>query len=333
MLSGKNARALKKDMVINLSVGFQDLDDPNHKGQVYSLLLIDTLRVNEGGAATFLTDRVRGTNDMAFFFKMTKRRRRTRTAGAPSSRTGKVTPGGKVLRNKNRGAALDETAAEKMKMHQKEHAKQKQEDGLARFAAKTAKATPPTKRCSRSSKLQAREPASHQGGGSQNPGRSPSSVGHPSIYGYAVPFHINTLKNVSKSDEGEYTYLRLNFVTPGQIAGKKEDVPFDDPDATLCTQHELPLHRLATLSELYREITELRKSATKREAEEKELADVVEQDKLILSKSRAYTLPEVFPRPAMEGKRVPGDLTIHQNGLRFSSRCDRIRGSICFSPT
>lgn len=44
------------------------------------------------------------------------------------------------------------------------------------------------------------------------------------IYGFAVPFHVNTLKNVSKSDEGEYTYLRLNFITPGQIAGKKEDV-------------------------------------------------------------------------------------------------------------
>jgi FACT complex subunit (SPT16/CDC68) len=43
------------------------------------------------------------------------------------------------------------------------------------------------------------------------------------IHGFAVPFHINTIKNVSKNDEGDFTYLRVNFQTPGQLAGKKED--------------------------------------------------------------------------------------------------------------
>ena len=41
--------------------------------------------------------------------------------------------------------------------------------------------------------------------------------------GFAVPFHINTIKNASKNDEGNMTYLRINFQTPGQLAGKKED--------------------------------------------------------------------------------------------------------------
>ncbi|PCH38504.1 SPT16-domain-containing protein, partial [Wolfiporia cocos MD-104 SS10] len=43
------------------------------------------------------------------------------------------------------------------------------------------------------------------------------------IHGFAVPFHINTIKNVSKNDETEVTYLCVNFQTPGQLAGKKED--------------------------------------------------------------------------------------------------------------
>jgi nucleosome binding factor SPN SPT16 subunit len=43
------------------------------------------------------------------------------------------------------------------------------------------------------------------------------------VHGFAVPFHINTIKNVSKNDEGDFTYLRVNFQTPGQLAGKKED--------------------------------------------------------------------------------------------------------------
>lgn len=43
------------------------------------------------------------------------------------------------------------------------------------------------------------------------------------INGFAATFHINSIKNASKSDEGEYTFLRINFQTPGQLAGKKED--------------------------------------------------------------------------------------------------------------
>ena len=84
-------------------------------------------------------------------------------------------------------------------------------------------------------------------------------------------------------------------------------------------------------SELYRDITETKKAATKREAEKKEMADVVEQDKLILNKSRAAVLREVFPRPALEGKRVPGDLEIHQNGIRYTSPLKDQRIDLLFS--
>jgi hypothetical protein len=50
------------------------------------------------------------------------------------------------------------------------------------------------------------------------------------IHGFAVPFHINTIKNVSKNDEGDFTYLRVNFQTPGQLAGKKEDTVRQSPN-------------------------------------------------------------------------------------------------------
>lgn len=43
------------------------------------------------------------------------------------------------------------------------------------------------------------------------------------IHGFAVPFHINTIKNASKNDENDYVYLRINLQTPGQLTGKKED--------------------------------------------------------------------------------------------------------------
>jgi nucleosome binding factor SPN SPT16 subunit len=44
------------------------------------------------------------------------------------------------------------------------------------------------------------------------------------INGFAVPFHISTIKNVTKTEESDYVVLRINFQSPGQIAGKKEDM-------------------------------------------------------------------------------------------------------------
>ncbi len=40
------------------------------------------------------------------------------------------------------------------------------------------------------------------------------------IYGVPTPFHISTLKNLSSSVEGDYTYLRLNFFHPGASINK-----------------------------------------------------------------------------------------------------------------
>ena len=156
------------------------------------------------------------------------------------------------------------------------------------------------------------------------------------IHGFAVPFHINTIKNASKNDEGDFTYLRVNFQTPGQLAGKKEDTvrqsynrvvqsltvcqPFEDPDATFIrsvTYRSTDGHRFDNLS---KQITDLKKEVNKREQQKKELADVIEQDVLVEMRGRRpIKLPEVFIRPAPDGKRLPGEVEIHQNGLRYQS--------------
>lgn len=50
------------------------------------------------------------------------------------------------------------------------------------------------------------------------------------------------------------------------------------------------------------------------------MADVIEQDVLQEVKGRRPNkLPEVFVRPALDGKRLPGEVEIHQNGLRYQS--------------
>jgi hypothetical protein len=67
-------------------------------------------------------------------------------------------------------------------------------------------------------------------------------------------------------------------------------------------------------------ITDLKKEVNKREQQKKEMADVIEQDTLVEVKGRRpLKLPEVFVRPALDGKRLPGEVEIHQNGLRYQS--------------
>lgn len=51
------------------------------------------------------------------------------------------------------------------------------------------------------------------------------------MFGLPVPYHISTIKNISQSVEGDYTYLRINFFHPGVISGK-ETSQFTQPDAT-----------------------------------------------------------------------------------------------------
>ncbi|CAO1625988.1 unnamed protein product [Sympodiomycopsis kandeliae] len=314
VLGPKCQLEIQQDMAVNLSLGFSGLPDPNRKGSTYAVSLIDTLKVNDG-PATFLTDRLKNPSE-SFFYQ--DKESEDEEVKEPSPKKN-VTAGGKVLRNKGQNQ-MDANVANKIKQHQHELAVTKQEEGLRKYAGEEGEGgvdQGATFKKFESYKRGESIPAKSQDMKVFVDARA-SSIILP-IYGFAVPFHINTLKNISKSDEGAYTYLRFNFISPGQIAGKKDDTPFEDPDATFVRSMTFRSTDNYHYAELYKEITEMKKLAAKKEAEKKELSDVVEQDKLILNKSRPPVLREVFPRPALEGKRVPGDLEIHQNGLRFSS--------------
>jgi nucleosome binding factor SPN SPT16 subunit len=64
----------------------------------------------------------------------------------------------------------------------------------------------------------------------------------------------------------------------------------------------------------------MKKTATKRDQEKKEMEDVVTQDNLReMRNRRPQKLSDVFIRPGLDGKRVPGELEIHENGMRYFS--------------
>ncbi|KAJ7074321.1 FACT complex subunit SPT16 [Mycena amicta] len=321
VLNSKNTRILKENMVLSLGLGFADLVDAS--GKKYALQLVDTIKV-ESQKSTLMTDGTRSIKDTMFFLTPDEEEEKPRKKAPAIPRSPvKKTAGGKQLRNQPRRTQdeVHQSAATKLAEHQRELHHELQTRGLAKFSegggAQEGKEGKGWK------KFQ-----SYKGEGGLPTeverlrifvDRKGQSVILP-INGFAVPFHINTIKNASKNDEGEYTYLRINFQTPGQLVGKKEDTPFEDPDATFVRSavfRSADNHRFDTI---YKQITELKKEANKREQQKKEMADVIEQDTLIELKSRRPAkLPEAFIRPALDGKRLAGEVEIHQNGVRYLS--------------
>ncbi|EIN07653.1 FACT complex subunit SPT16 [Punctularia strigosozonata HHB-11173 SS5] len=328
LLSAKNGRKLRTGMILNLSLGFQDLEEAG--GKKYALQLADTVRVDDS-RATLFTAGVSGTRDTMFYINQEEEKKPQKPAKAAPSKAlvngspmKNKTAGGKVLRNKTRSAAQEEvlqSTAAKIHEHQRELHAALQSEGLAKYSEEgdgAGKNEAKSWKRFQSYKGEAGLPREVE-----NlrifVDRKMASVIVP-INGFAVPFHINAIKNASKNEEGEYTLLRINFQTPGQLAGKKEDTPFEDPDATFIrsvTYRSTDGHRFDNIA---KQITELKKEINKREAQKKQLADVIEQGSLVEVKGRRpHKLPEVFIRPALDGKRLPGEVEIHQNGLRYVS--------------
>ncbi|THV07844.1 FACT complex subunit SPT16 [Dendrothele bispora CBS 962.96] len=328
VLGPKNTRVLKKNMVFNLDLGFADLKDKD--GSKYALHLADTVKVGSERSST-LTEPLKSAKDYLFFLtqeseedeKPQKSERRPPVQPKTNGTPAKKTAGNKVLRN-NRRAAQDEvhqTAAAKLAEHQRELHEKLHNDGMAKYSEEGSGTG--GKEGKGWKKFQ-----SYKGEGALPSeaerlrifvDRKALTVILP-IHGFAVPFHINTIKNASKNDEGEFTYLRINFQTPGQLAGKKEDTPFEDPDATFVrsiSYRSTDGHRFDTI---YKQITELKKEVNKREAQKKEMADVIDQGSLTEIKGRRPAkMPEAYIRPAPDGKRLPGEVEIHQNGVRYQS--------------
>ncbi|KAF5391933.1 hypothetical protein D9757_001726 [Collybiopsis confluens] len=328
LLSAKNARTIRENMTLNLGLGFSDLVDQD--GSKYALHIVDTIKVGKDNSA-ILTESMKSTKDFLFFLtpesdddRPKKPERKVPVQPRANGSPAKHSVAGKVLRNNNRRAAQDEvhqTAAARLQEHQQELHERIQKEGLAKYSEGAGEKS--GKEGKGWKKFQ-----SYRGEGALPPDvdrlkilvdRKALSIILP-IHGFAVPFHINTIKSAVKNDEGEFTYLRINLQTPGQIAGKKEDTPFEDPDATFVrsiTYRTTDGHRFDLIN---KQINDLKRDVNKREAQKKELADVVEQDSLIeLKGRRPVKMPESFIRPAPDGKRLPGEVEIHQNGVRYQS--------------
>ncbi|KAL2758648.1 hypothetical protein ACRALDRAFT_1075151 [Sodiomyces alcalophilus JCM 7366] len=326
LLSARNTRTLKDGMTLVVTTGFSDVENPQPQDKYskkYSMLLTDTIRVTSGDAVVFTGESPTTADACSFFFEGEEEAVASPKKEKKDSRVGAVATKNitSTRLRSERNAQPDEAAEQRRREHQKELAAKKQKEGLKRFAeatgAQNGKEVKKFKRFEsykRDNQLPAKVRDLSIVVDIKN-----NTVVLP-VMGRPVPFHINTIKNASKSDEGEWSFLRVNFLSPGQGVGRKDDQPFEDATAHFLRSLTFRSTDGDRYEEIATQISNMKRDVVKKEQEKKEMEDVVEQDKLIeIRNRRPAVLDNVFIRPATEGKRVPGKVEIHQNGIRYTS--------------
>ncbi|XP_043281320.1 FACT complex subunit spt16 isoform X2 [Venturia canescens] len=340
LVGPKTHAILKKGMVFNINVGLANLTNPDasdREGKTYALFIGDTVMVNEGQPATNLTPSKKKIKNVGIYLKDDEEEEEEEGSGKENEAKPEILGRGKrsaVIESKLR---TEHSSEEKRKQHQKELAQQLNEIAKARLAQQSGgKEEEKVRKSTVSYKSLGHMPKETEVKELKlYVDKKYETVILP-IFGIPVPFHISTIKNISQSVEGDYTYLRINFFHPGATMGRGEGGVYPQPDATFVkevtyrsTNTKEPGEISAPSSNLntaFRLIKEVQKKFKNREAEEREKEDLVKQDTLVLSQNKGNPkLKDLYIRPNIVTKRMTGGLEAHTNGFRYTSvRGDKV---------
>ncbi|KAH8274963.1 hypothetical protein KR018_003444 [Drosophila ironensis] len=339
---GPKCQALiKKSMVFNLHVGISNLSNPeaaDKEGKTYALFVGDTVLVGDQSPASVMTPSKKKIKNVGIFIKED-----SEDEDVDDKKAAKEDQGTEILGRSKRNAVLESklrneiNTEEKRKEHQRELAQQLNERAKERLAKQgNSKEVEKVRKNTVSYKSISQMPRETDVKELKlYVDKKYETVIMP-VFGIQVPFHISTIKNISQSVEGEYTYLRINFFHPGATMGRNEGGLYPQPEATFVKEvtyrssnvkeHGEVAAPSGNLNNAFRLIKEVQKRFKTREAEEREKEDLVKQDTLILSQNKGNPkLKDLYIRPNIVTKRMTGSLEAHSNGFRYISvRGDKV---------
>ena len=132
-----------------------------------------------------------------------------------------------------------------------------------------------------------------------------------------VPFHIGLIKNTSKSEDNNYTILRINFVIP--VSGNDLGIIGNNDNPVFIREISYKYSDSNLVQKLITQIKDMTKAYKAKEQENKEKEDIIEQEKIIIKKEKRIYLPEIYIKPPISSKKTLGTLEAHVNGFRFIS--------------
>lgn len=337
VINQKNQFKLKRGMVFSISLGFADMINKEGKKEEqkkYALFIGDTIQINEEDQATVLTPVKKKIKNVGIFLKNDDEDEEEEEGDNAEELLGKGARSAALLADRTRN---EMTAEEKRRTHQKELANQVNEEAKRRLTEqKGGQQIQKVRKSNVSYKNVSQMPKEKDIRDMKIfIDKKHETVIMP-VFGIATPFHIATIKNISMSVEGDYTYLRINFFVPGSSLGRHEGNIFPNPEATFVKEityrasnlkspgdHSVPS---TNLQNAFRIIKEVQKRYKTREAEEKEKEGIVKQDSLVINLNRSNPkLKDLYIRPNIAQKRMQGSLEAHTNGFRFTSvRGDKV---------
>jgi nucleosome binding factor SPN SPT16 subunit len=280
-LNAKNDRKIKQGMVFNVSLGLHNIqaETTSEKTKQFSLLLADTVLVNERGHEILTAPCSKAVKDVAYSFNEDDE---DVAEVKMESKTIDAVPTKATLRSDNQEMSKEELR----RQHQAELARQKNEETARRLAG---------------------------GGSGSGEGRGPARASNElvayknvndvpfvrdlviqvdqkneavllPIYGSMVPFHVSTIKSVTSHQDNRTCTIRIFFNVPG--------MPFSN-DSKLNSQGAIYLKEITFRSkdprhssEVVQQIKTLRRQVASRESERAERATLVTQEKLQIGNNR-----------------------------------------------
>ena len=129
-----------------------------------------------------------------------------------------------------------------------------------------------------------------------------------------VPFHIGLIKNTSKSEDSNYTILRINFQIP--ISGNELE-SIQSPNPVFIREISYKYKDGNYVQNIMTKIKEMTKAYKAKEQEDREREDIVEQEKIVVRKEKRISLSELGIKPSLLSKKSQGTLEAHINGFRY----------------
>jgi len=327
LLNAKCEARVKPGMVFNVAVGLADLeakDVPDASSRKYALFLSDTVLVSEAGANEVITaERApKAWKDVSYYLNDDEEEE----AAKPKSRgRGNV----EILESRTRGKDNSKKHVETneaLSGHQGELEARMREEALERL--RNGGASSGTSAAQQDTPVAYRDlsqfPNASASGATVRTNQTYVDQRNETVllpvFGRLVPFHVSTIKSVSKHEEGAWTFLRINFVAPAITGAAQQMPPEAGADAHFIREVTLKAKVATNLNATFRLIKELRKRVVAREKQVALEADLVTQDAIQLIRTgKVHRLRDVHVRPNVGGKKAAGTLELHTNGLRFQA--------------
>jgi nucleosome binding factor SPN SPT16 subunit len=334
-LNAKNDRVVKTGMVFNVSLGFQNLQaqTKNTRNQNFSLLLADTVVVTDEKTEVATLASSKAVKDVAYSFNEDEEEEEKPKGKAEANGTdafmSKTT-----LRSDNHEISKEELR----RQHQAELARQKNEETARRLAGGGA-----GNGDNRAAVKTSADVIAYKNVNDLPPPRDlmiqvdqkNEAVLLP-IYGSMVPFHVATIRTISsQQDTNRNCYIRIIFNVPGTPFNPHDANSLKFPGAIYLKEVSFRSKDPRHSSEVVQQIKTLRRHFVSRESERAERATLVTQEKLQLAGNRfkPIRLHDLWIRPVFggRGRKIPGTLEAHVNGLRFSTTRQEERVDVMYA--